>query len=89
MLLYLVCCVEIKQGYNFKCSLDAELHITELILRVMNVFLGRICLVLLSAGNFLSVETALVFLAFQLLQGLTVSYRVAQLWLLNGVHTHI
>lgn len=37
-------------------------------------------------GNFLSEETAFVFLAFQLLQCRTVSYRVAQLWLLNGVH---
>lgn len=40
-------------------------------------------------GNFLSVETAFVFLAFQLVQCFTVSYSVAQLWLLNGVHTHI
>lgn len=47
MLLYLVCCVEIKQGYNFKCSLDTKLQITELILGVMNIFSGRICLILL------------------------------------------
>ena len=50
MLLYVVCCVEIKQGYNFKYSLGTELQITELILGVMNVFSDRICLILLSAG---------------------------------------
>lgn len=86
-----MCCVEIKQGYNFKCSLGTELQITELILGFMNIFSDRICFdsAFYWVGNFLSVETAFVFLASQLLQCLAVSYRVAQLWPLNGVHTHI
>lgn len=65
-----VCCIEIKLGYNFKCSLDTKLQIPELILGVINVFSGRQDMFDSAfhwVVNFLSVETSFVFLAFHLL----------------------